>query len=168
MPHPERPQWWACQHGGVRVLDGEAELAILASGDAFVAQPGREYVVQAVLDSIVVRTIALQRCMHDPDAAGMGEFVALEPGEADWGLRLQARGLYWAHCHHGAMCLQWRDDTMPDGPRTILLQPGMSFAPGAGEDFCVDALLPGASLLCCMRLPEPTPSRQPASWHQAA
>ncbi|MEN7531320.1 MULTISPECIES: hypothetical protein [unclassified Cupriavidus] len=159
IPQLERPQWLACMQGGVRVLDGGLELAVLTSGDVFVPEPGRSLVLHTVVDSVIGRTIALKRRIAEEDVSGRGEFLAIEPGEPNWAQHFDAVGLCWAACHHGALSLQWRDPTMPDGLATILLQAGMSFAPAPGEEYCIDALLPGTGLLCCHRGSAASPAR---------
>ncbi|MBV8272932.1 MAG: hypothetical protein JO067_11745 [Cupriavidus sp.] len=145
----DQPEWWACMQGGLLVVDSETELAVLASGDVHTPEAGRAVEVQAVVDSVLVRAV--------PEAgagsAGTAEFVAIDAGEADWAQQLHARGLNWAVCHHGALSLQWRASVRPDEVRTTYLQPGMAFAPEPGDDYCIDAILSGAGLLCCLQPP---------------
>lgn len=144
---PDHAGWWACLEGGVRVLDGEAECAVLASGDVLASDADSPSHLQAMVGSVLVCTMS----SRSGDAAGSGEFVALEPGEADWAQRFQARGLVWAACHHGNLCLQWRNGGSAAEIHTTYLQPGMAFAPEPGDDYCIDAMVPGSGLLCCLR-----------------
>lgn len=160
---PEHVQWWACLQGGVRVLDGDEEFAMLASGDVLVP-PERPLALQAAIDSVLVRAVALPQTDdkaedHAADTVA-AEFIALEPGEPDWAQRFHARGLLWAVCHHGTLCLQWRDKRRSGKPRMLYVRPGMAFAPAPGDDYCIDAMMPGTGLLCCMRndaMPESEP-----------
>ena len=143
----DQPEWWACLPGGVRVLDGESERAALAGGDIHTLERGGTVEVQAVVDSVVVRAIP-----HDGRrGAGSAEFIAIDAGEAEWAQQLQARGLAWAACHRGVLCLQWRASARREEVQTTYLQPGMAFAPEPGDDYCIDAMLSGAGLLCCMQ-----------------
>jgi len=154
-----QPEWWACMQGGVLVMDGETELAVLACGDVHTPEAGRAVEVQAVVDSVLVRT-SPEIGADSADSAGMAEFVAMNAGEAEWAQQLHARGLTWAVCHHGALCLQWRASQQPDAVHTVHLHPGMAFAPESGDDYCIDAMLSGAGLLCCMQ-PPPSSSAVP-------
>lgn len=146
------PQWWACLDGGVRVIADGREVALLTGGDIFVPQPGLHMEMETVLDSVLVSTVA--QSLNAPSrGAGFGEFAALGPDEADWGERLHACGLVWAACHHGALCLQWRNKDHPAELHTDYLPPGTAFAPSPGDDYCIDALSPATGLLCCTRPP---------------
>ncbi|SDD25386.1 hypothetical protein SAMN05216345_107158 [Cupriavidus sp. YR651] len=142
-----RPEWWACLRGGVRILAGDRELALLGGGDVHTPAPAHPVEMQAVLDSILVRAVP-----RADGAAGVVDFVEIAPGEPDWAQQLQARGLMWAVCHRGALCLQWRPSRPGAEVHTAYLQPGMAFAPDSHDDFCIDALMPGAGLLCCTRM----------------
>lgn len=176
-------QWWACLHGGVIVVHGDEEVAVLASGDVFVPHSGDTLALQAVIDSVLVVVAApLPRIGwhaegHTGVDATVGEFIAIDPGEADWAQRLQSRGLLWGVCHHGTLGLQWRDARGASELHTTYLHPGMAFAPTADDDYCIDAMMPGAGLLCCVRPPRAvltlnstmrTAQDPPAGWHEAA
>lgn len=141
-------EWWGCLRGGLRVLSAGQELAALAGGDVFTPQSGQPVMLQAVLDSVLVRTV--------PQAGsrpGTPSFVVIEPGEPDWAQRLHAHDTIWATCYRGTLCLQWRATRGTAGVRTVYLQPGMAFAPERYDDYCIDAMVPGAGLLCCARSP---------------
>jgi len=143
--------WWACLEGGVQVFDGSAECAMLASGDVFAPPAGPELTFQAVVDSVLVRVADIASHHGGPALPSSGEFIALEPGQPDWARRFAARGLIWAACHHGVLCLQWREARDPDALHAAWLRPGMAFAPASDDDYCIDAIDTGAGLLCCLR-----------------
>lgn len=145
-----RPGWWACLRGGLRVLAAGQELAALAGGDVFMPQPGQPVTLQAVLDSVLVHAVPQP---GSEDRPGTPSFVVIEPGEPDWAQRLRAHGTVWGACYRGTLCLQWRTTRGAAGVRTVYLQPGMAFAPGRYDDYCLDAMVPDAGLLCCARSP---------------
>jgi len=145
---PPRPEWWACLRGGLRVLSDGRELAALAGGDVFTPQPGQPVTLQAVLDSVLVRAVP-----HADGHPGVPGFIAIEPGEPDWAQLLHAHGTMWAACYRGTLCLQWRAMRGPSEVSAAYLQPGMAFAPDHDDDYCIDAMVPGAGLLCCAQSP---------------
>jgi hypothetical protein len=162
------PGWWACLQGGLRVLDGDSERAVLACGDIHTPDAHRIVELQAVVDSVLVRAIP-QPAEAVPADAGVAEFITIDTGEAEWAQQLHARGLVWGLCHRGVLSLQWRSGGCPDEARSTYLQPGMAFAPAPDDDFCIDAMPSGAGLLCCMQpAPEPPGANVPKDERKAA
>ena len=154
------PEWWACLQGGLRVLDGDAERAVLACGDIHTPKVHQAVELQAVVDSVLVRAIP-QAGEAGHCNAGAAEFIAIDAGEAEWAQHLHARGLVWGVCHRGVLNLQWRGGASGGEVQSTYLQPGMAFAPEPDDDYCIDAMLSGAGLLCCMQS-APAPASAPS------
>jgi hypothetical protein len=57
--------------------------------------------------------------------------------------------------------LQWRGGASGGEVQSTYLQPGMAFAPEPDDDYCIDAMLSGAGLLCCMQS-APAPASAPS------
>ncbi len=156
-----RSEHWACLRGGIRVSAPGRDAVLLGGGDVFTPWPRQSAMVQALLDSVLIRMVPDRAApLPDGELAGSGEdpgeapyaaFAALHAGDAGWACRLGLEGLRWAACHGGTLRLQWWPAQRDGVVREAYLQPGAAYAPDPDEDYCIDALSPSAGLFCCVQ-----------------
>ncbi|AOY99241.1 hypothetical protein BKK81_08190 [Cupriavidus sp. USMAHM13] len=114
-------------------------------------------------EAVITLDAATLRAGGDGVPGRHAALAAVRRDEQGWAEALARHGLRWAVCYRGVLRLRWwslaagSEDAAP--VQEAYLQPGMAYAPDAGERYRLEALSEPAGLLCGL---------QPPAWRAAA